>query len=333
MKLAGKEIEAFLARPRPEVATVLVYGPDAGLVAERARRLALSVVEALDDPFRVSELDPDLLDREPARLVEEAQALCLMGGRRLVRVRGADDRLAKALKDLLALPGQEGFVLIEAGELGGGSKLRRAVEAAGTAAALPCYRADERGLSAFIRDTLGELGLRAEAEAQAWLAANLGGDRAVTRRELEKLALYVGERQRTVRLEDAAAIVGDSAAIEIDDMVRAALTGDQPALDRSLDRLLAEGLHPSSLLRAASRTLMQALRLKGEIAAGKPPATALAHLHFRQRGLLEPLVRGWPADRLLGALARLQDAELRSRRTAAPDALICREVLAGLAAP
>ena len=333
MKLATREIEPFLARPRPGVATVLLYGPDAGLVAERGRRLAATVVDALDDPFRVSELDPDLLDREPARLVEEAQALCLMGGRRLVRVRGADDRLAKAMKDLLALPQQEGFVVVEAGELGGGSKLRRTVESAPAAVALPCYRADERSLPAFIRETLGELGLRVEAEAQAWLAANLGGDRAVTRRELEKLALYMGERPRAVTLQDAAAIVGDSAAIEIDDMVRAALTGEQRRLDRVLDRLIAEGVHPSSLLRAASRTLMQALRLKGEIAAGKPQAAALAPLHFRQRDLFETIVRDWSADRLLAALARLQDAELRSRRTAAPDALICREALAGLAAP
>ncbi len=333
MKLATREIEAFLTRPRPEVVTALLYGPDAGLVAERARCLALKVVEMLDDPFRVSELDPDLIDREPARLVEEAQALCLMGGRRLVRVRGADDRLAKALKDLLALPQQEGFVLIEAGELGGGSRLRRAVEAAASAVALPCYRADERSLPAFIRETLGELGLRVEAEAQAWLAANLGGDRAVTRRELEKLALYMGGQSRAVTLEDAAAIVGDSAAIEIDDMVRAALTGEGRRLDRTLDRLLAEGVTPSSLLRAASRILLQAVRIKGEVMAGKPSASALAPLHFRQRDLFETLLRDWSADRLLGALARLQDAEMRARRTGSPEELICREVLTDLARP
>jgi DNA polymerase-3 subunit delta len=41
--LRGKEIDAFLARPDPGRPIILLYGPDAGLVRERAdalRRLA-----------------------------------------------------------------------------------------------------------------------------------------------------------------------------------------------------------------------------------------------------------------------------------------------------
>jgi DNA polymerase III subunit delta len=335
VRLKAAQVDGFLARPRPEVATVLLYGPDAGLVAERAKALALKVVDALDDPFRVSELDPDLLDREPGRLVEEAQALTLMGGRRLVRVRDADERVAKACKQLLALADQAGFVVMEGGELAGSSRLRRMVEESPKAAALPCFRADERAMPAFVRETLGELGLRAEGEAVAYLATHLGGDRAVTRRELEKLALYLHDQPepRVVRLKDAAAVVGDSDAVEVDDMVRAALLGDQPRLERALDRLLGEGANPSSLLRACVRTLNQALRLRAEAAApgGKTVSAALAPMHFRTKELLEAVLRDWSADRLLEALARLQGAEIRSRQAKAPAELICREALAGLA--
>ncbi len=34
------EVDAWLARPDPKVAVVLLYGPDRGLVAERARAFA-----------------------------------------------------------------------------------------------------------------------------------------------------------------------------------------------------------------------------------------------------------------------------------------------------
>jgi DNA polymerase III subunit delta len=334
VRLKAAQVDAFLARPRPEVATVLLYGPDAGLVAERAKALALKVVGTVDDPFRTSELDPDLLEREPGRLVEEAQALTLMGGRRLVRVRDADERVAKACKQLLGLADQAGFVVMEAGELAGGSRLRRTIEEAPKAAALPCFRADERAMPAFVRETLAGLGLRAEGEAVTYLAGHLGGDRAVTRRELEKLALYLADQsERVVRLRDAAAVIGDSDAVELDDMVRAALLGDRGQLERTLDRLLGEGANPSALLRACARTLNQALRLKAEAATpgGKPVAAALGPMHFRQKELLEAVLRDWSADRLLGALARLQGAEIRSRQAKAPAELICREALAGLA--
>ncbi len=68
---------------------MLVFGPDRGLVTERANRLAKSVVPDLTDPFRVSDLDEGTLDSDPARLADEAQALSMTGGRRVVRVRGA----------------------------------------------------------------------------------------------------------------------------------------------------------------------------------------------------------------------------------------------------
>ena len=329
MKLSAGQVEAFIARPKPEVATVLLYGPDAGLVAERARRLGTMVAGSLDDPFQVSELDPDLLEREPHRLVEEAQALCLMGGRRLVRVRNATDRVTDACRQLVAVENQAGFVVIEAGDLGA-SKLRRLIEGARTAAALPCYRADERGLSTYVRETLGELGLRAEPEAFAYLTANLGGDKGVTRAELEKLQLYMHDRPgRPVRLEDAAAVVGDSAAVETDDLVRAALAGERARLDRALDRLLAEGTAPQSLLRACTRTLTQMLRLRADMAGGKPGLPM--NLPPAQRTFLERHLRAWTPDRILAALGRLQEAEIRCRATGAPQALVCREVLAGLA--
>jgi DNA polymerase-3 subunit delta len=333
VKFKASQVDPFIARPRADVATVLIYGPDSGLVSERARKLALKIVPALDDPFQVSELDPLQLEREPALLVEEAQALCLMGGRRLVRVRNADDRAAAACRQLLALDDQAGFVLLEAGELAAGSKLRRLVEAAPkAAAALPCYRPDERTLPAQVRETANELGLLIEAEALDYLASHLGGDRLVTRRELEKLALYMYERDgRPVALADAAAVIGDSGAVETDEVVRAALLGEQARLDRGLDRLMAEGAHPTSLLRACTRTLLQAVKLKGEVASGKPLASALAGVHFKSQDLMQTLVRDWAPDRLVGALARLQDAELRSRRAHAAEPLVCREALAGLA--
>jgi hypothetical protein len=38
MKLASARVEGFLRRPDPEIRAVLLYGPDAGLVRERAER-------------------------------------------------------------------------------------------------------------------------------------------------------------------------------------------------------------------------------------------------------------------------------------------------------
>ena len=49
--LRGKEIDAFLARPDAGRPIILLYGPDAGLVRERADALIASAVDDPNDPF------------------------------------------------------------------------------------------------------------------------------------------------------------------------------------------------------------------------------------------------------------------------------------------
>jgi DNA polymerase-3 subunit delta len=335
LKLPAGKVEAFLQRPDAAVATVLLYGSDAGLVSERALRLAKSIVEELDDPFRVSELSADELRTSPGRLVEEAQALCLLGGRRLVRVRDAVDAIGPAVRDLLALPAQEGFVLLEAGELASGSSLRRAIEQSPSAMALPCFLPSERDLGEQVRVHLAEHGLDATPDAFAHLVASLGRDRALTRVEIEKLALYLADApQARVTLADAAAVVGDSSALSLDDAVRAALLGEQAALDAALDRLLAEGEAPVRLLRTVASFLLRLLRLRADIAGGVPLEAAIKAarppIHFS----LEPLVRTalgrWHGEALIEGVAILQAAEIRCKSTGMPEALICRAALGQL---
>ena len=71
--LRGKEIDAFLARPDAGRPIILLYGPDAGLVRERADALVASAVDDPHDPFSLVRLDGDGLSAEPSRLVDEAK--------------------------------------------------------------------------------------------------------------------------------------------------------------------------------------------------------------------------------------------------------------------
>ncbi len=61
--LRGKEIDAFLARPDAGRPIILLYGPDAGLVRERADALLASAVDDPNDPFSLVRLDGDELVR------------------------------------------------------------------------------------------------------------------------------------------------------------------------------------------------------------------------------------------------------------------------------
>ncbi|MCK6419216.1 MAG: DNA polymerase III subunit delta, partial [Alphaproteobacteria bacterium] len=61
MKLPFRAIEAFVKSPDPQARAILVYGPDAGLVKERAASMGRSVVADLNDPFNVAVLNAQIL--------------------------------------------------------------------------------------------------------------------------------------------------------------------------------------------------------------------------------------------------------------------------------
>src|SRR5258706_7516953 len=61
MEIKSHLADRFLARPPAGLVAALVYGPDQGMVRERAAALARSVVPDLNDPVRVAALDEAVL--------------------------------------------------------------------------------------------------------------------------------------------------------------------------------------------------------------------------------------------------------------------------------
>ncbi|MGI9450899.1 MAG: DNA polymerase III subunit delta [Geminicoccaceae bacterium] len=331
MKISAGQVERFVKAPNPKTPVVLVYGPDEGLVRERVDLLIKTVLDDPKDPFRLSDLAADQVKSDPGLLVDEARSLCLMGGRRVVRVRQAGDALRSACKDLLALDAIDALVVIEGGELGGGSSLRKMIEQAKNAAALPCYRDEGRDLASLIDQLLAERQLKVDREARAYLIEHLGGDRAVTRAELDKLALYVepGAGDVEIGLDVVAAVVGDSAAVGLDDLAHATTLGDEAHVQRCLNRLLGEGQAPVRLIRTLNNHVTRLRRLallmeRGDsidraISQARPP------IHFRRKGDVRTALRRWTGRHLSAAQAKLMEAEIACKTTGQPDVLLCRE--------
>ena len=335
MKIAAGAAETFVKNPPADVRAVLLYGPDAGLVRERAEALVKRVADDPADPFRVAEFAAASLRDDPARLADEAQALSLTGGRRAVRVREAGEALADPFESFLDGAVGEALVIVESGNLGPRSKLRKLFESARHAAAVPCYADDGRALQSVIRDALGRRAIRVSPDAMAYLLVNLGGDRMVSRTELDKLALYVGDGNEA-SLADAAAVVGDSAAMTLDDLAFAVGAGDLAGLDRAVGRAFREGAAPVSVLRACARHVQRLHLAAGMVAEGRPPEAAVKALRppvfFKQESAFLAQLRRWPAVALGEALARLTEAELACKSTGMPAETVCAHALTRLCA-
>jgi DNA polymerase-3 subunit delta len=257
----------------------------------------------------------------------------------VVRLREAGDPLAPLLKDYLAAPGPA-LLLVEAGDLTSRSPLRKLFETTAGAAALPCYRDEGETLDGLISDHLAGHGLSVTADALAYLSANLGGDRALTRAELDKLALYATAdgTAAEVDLEAATACVGDTAALSTEDLVFAVADGDAAALDRVLERELQEGASVISLLRAVSRHFLRLHLAAGLQADGRSADEAMAALRppifFRYAPRFRRQLQRWREGDLARALDQLLAAETLCKTPGMSGAaeLICRDALLAIAA-
>ncbi len=339
VKIAPARADAFLAGAGDDIHAVLLYGPDSGLVRERGRSLAVKITGTVDDPFLMAELTAAELRDDPARLADEACALAFGGGRRAVRLRSAADGATKAVANAMDLLEEGGdpppsLIIVEAGELGPRSSLRRLFEGADHGAALACYLDEGAGLERVIETALGEHGLRPSADALVWLGRALGADRGVTLGEIEKLGLYCAGAKE-VTLEDCRAVVGEAAAHELDDAVYAAGGGDTMALDRALKSAFQEGISPIAVLRAAQRHFQRLHLVTGQVANGGSLDAAVKGLRppifFKLADRFRAQARSWTPDRLATALDLLTEAELGAKSTGQPDRLICQRVLMQIA--
>ncbi len=331
--LKAHEVERFLKRPDLEAGIILIYGPDAGLVRETGQRLVRGYAGGDAGDMGLVTLDGSELDGDPGRLLVEARTASLFGERRVVRVRGAGKALTVPLAELSDDP-SGAIVLLEAGNLAPRDALRALVEASRNGRALPCYPDSDETLLRLIGETLETAGIRADPDVATTLRDQLGNDREVTRRELEKLVLYAQENKVLTRA-DVLMLCADNAALVLDEVADALGAGHAEALDRALSRALSASVNPQQVLASVSLHIAQLRRWRAAVDAGSSPGAVLDAArpkpHFSRRAALERQLRLWTDVALAHAADRLHQATGDTRKNYGQAETLTRRTLLALA--
>lgn len=320
VEIKSHEFEGFLQKSARHYKLFLVYGPDVGLVAERAAALAKATGVPLDDPFSIIRLDSTDLQGDPGRLLDEMNALGLFGGERLVWVRGVANEkgVLDGLQQLSKDPPETSCLILEAGDLKKTAAMRKLAEPARNIAVIPCYQDDARAISALIDAEFAAANKRITPAARTLLSESLGGDRRASRNEISKLLLYC-LHDDLVDEGHVEAIIGDASAISTDEAVDAVLSGDADALIHAIQKISTSKTPMFLVLQGCLRQfqLLDVMRSEMEDKhqqAGQVMQTLGRGIHFKRKALFEKALRNWPLAAITQEMQRLQATILASRK-------------------
>ncbi|MCA8878589.1 MAG: DNA polymerase III subunit delta [Rhodobacteraceae bacterium] len=332
MKLAPRETAAYVAKPDPARAGILLYGPDAMRVALKRQDLVAALLGPSGEAeMRLTRLAPGDLRRDPAALDSAMRAQGFFPGMRIVFIDAAPDTLAATIGAVLQTwRPEDARLVVTAGNLSKGSALRKLFEAHPNALAAAIY-ADPPGraeiAAALARAGLAEVPDAAMADLTALAHALDPGDFA---QFAEKLALYKLADATPLGAADIAAVAPLSTEAGIDEVLDAVADGRPERLGPTLRRLHDQGVGAVALAIAATRhfrTLHAIAAHPGGASQGigsvRPP------LFGPRRDKLLRQAQGWGAARLEEALAILIEADLslRSGGATAPQAALIERAL------
>jgi DNA polymerase-3 subunit delta len=336
------EVDRFLKSPTPGVRAAVIHGKDRSGVSERARALCLTVTPDLNDPFNVTLLTEADIDGDAVRLEEALTALSMIGGRRLVRVRMGDAKggVDKAVAAALTAHAEgaynpDAMLVIEAGALGRESALRKAAEKAAGAVAIACYEDEVGDVARMTREALSADKVGLSADALDRFVARLPRERGLMRQEIERLVLYIGPGSgRTIDLDELDAHLGVEPDASLSDAALQAFGGRPAPAQAGLRRALAEGESAVMAVRMASIHLGKLRRINVLQAngAGAKEAAKAAGVFWKQEAEMLRQARSWRLDLLDEVLDSINTADVMTKTTGMPEALIAERLLLEISA-
>lgn len=331
--IKAPQADSFMKSPPPQLAAALFFGSDPGLVSERSTALARTLAERDNPPGEVLRLDDAELDEDPARLETELQMRPMFSSRRIVRATAGRRVSAQLLKPLLAAP-LEGLLIVEAGNLKPDDALRTLFEGLATCFAVACYPDSAADVDSLIAEVLSSFSLSIEGDARALLQSRLGADRALSRAEIEKLALY-GLGRTTITLQDVENVVGDASDLALERIAEAAAEGRTAIAMTDFGRALASGESAQAIILVTQRYFLKLHKVRSDIDGGQRLEDALKAMRppifFKQRDAFARQIRNWPRPQLDQALRRIAEAAKSARLSNRLEDLYAERLLLALA--
>lgn len=297
----------------------LFYGSNEGLCSEITDNMSKELKNA---NFSISDFDMQQILDEPSKMLDEANSISFFGDKKLIRIFNATNKFSKFLKEFISTYNGENIILICAKDLKKTDSLPTLYREEKDSVCVPCYEDTPQTISNIIRLKLQENGKNIDAKTLGFICDIAPSDRKILSSEIEKLILYLGEKQN-VEIEDIQNSFGDLADFSIEDLSYNIAKGLPQKALRAFEKLLSEGENSVTILRSISNFFNKIYTDKIKIENGQP----FSKVHFKRTEDFNQILKMWQTPLLAKIINRTLIAEKNLKSTDNPANLIAEKII------
>ena len=318
MKAAKGNIGQAVDDPDPRIRFYLFHGADEAEASALGDRL-VAARKATKHSLAGSSLRGD-----PALLADEAGAIDMFGGAKVLWIQPAGEEMGSAVEALLDAPACESPVVAIAGRLSKASGLLKLAEAHALALSHVSYELDPRDAERLVTDLARTEGLRVQTDVAARIAESCANDRRMIAQELAKFALYLDASPNAPKDLGAEALdaVGADLGGDFLGIADLALAGDVRGLAEALSRIDSSGRDAIPVIRSLQRRLLMLAPIRSRVDAGERPQAVMTSmgksLFWKDKPLVEKILGLWDSAGLARVSERTGSLERRLMRGDSP---------------
>ena len=315
------QIEKYLKKPEPSIKCWIIYGTNDGLVNEYVKKLTAAVCPDIYDPFQVVYLNCEDIIGDAGVLIGEFNAQSLMGGRRVIVIKDADNNLTKHLKALFENAKSDTLVIVYSASLNKKSSLVKLGEDEADFALVACYEDRDEDIYATAKSLFLQNGMTIGNDALQLLCARLSNDRKSNLGEIDKLITYMGSK-KNVTVDDVSKVISDTSSSSSDDVCFSAAAGQKDKTLQAFQKLVNEGTDPAMIIRSMVYHFNRLLNCVAIMESGETLDRAVMKLtprviFFRENSFKRQLTL-WSKDRIFSVLELLYKCERDTRSNNMP---------------
>jgi len=265
-------------------------------------------------------------DPELAAVMDELRTLPFLAPVRVVLIRNADAFISKhrqKLEEYVANPCETSALVLMVSSFPGNQRLTKIVKKVGEI--FDCKLPDNSSLRKWLSKSSGKRGKKIDPRAADMLEQWIGRDLAAQNAEVEKLCLYIGDRE-TITPQDVQDVVTATAGPAAFAITNAITAGDAPAALAELEKTLRTRGAEFQALGSIAWHLRRALQAQQEIAAGAKPNLRMP---YNQKNAFLAMLKRRPMGKLRADMRSLIAADLGMKSGWKPKAAL-QELLMSL---